>query len=207
MVTGYCRVLLTFCLTVPSTPLPVQVEKRLELVKQVSHSTHKKLTACLQGQQGAEADKRSVSAHCEPRQLKICVLAPSIPPPGQSLAKATHVSASQPSKPWCLFLLWWRFCSLLLLEASPSPTMGKPASWDRQPRMSGPCLSASGPTSEGVLPSMDTFHWFNSIIDYIYLSSIVGPQKIVYREFWGFQGPRKILGRCFHYNEVTENAC
>ncbi|XP_040604796.1 rho GTPase-activating protein 44 isoform X6 [Mesocricetus auratus] len=37
----------------------LQVEKRLELVKQVSHSTHKKLTACLQGQQGAEADKRS----------------------------------------------------------------------------------------------------------------------------------------------------
>ncbi|EOA96869.1 Rho GTPase-activating protein RICH2, partial [Anas platyrhynchos] len=37
-----------------------QVEKRLELVKQVSHSTHKKLTACLQGQQGVDADKRSV---------------------------------------------------------------------------------------------------------------------------------------------------
>ncbi|XP_053423999.1 rho GTPase-activating protein 44 isoform X5 [Nycticebus coucang] len=37
----------------------LQVEKRLELVKQVSHSTHKKLTVCLQGQQGAEADKRS----------------------------------------------------------------------------------------------------------------------------------------------------
>ncbi|OXB54509.1 hypothetical protein ASZ78_014779 [Callipepla squamata] len=35
------------------------VEKRLELVKQVSHSTHKKLTACLQGQQGVDADKRS----------------------------------------------------------------------------------------------------------------------------------------------------
>ncbi|XP_056626879.1 rho GTPase-activating protein 44 isoform X4 [Triplophysa dalaica] len=38
----------------------LQVEKRLELVKHVSHSTHKKLTACLQGQQGAEVDKRSV---------------------------------------------------------------------------------------------------------------------------------------------------
>ncbi|KAM9005148.1 rho GTPase-activating protein 44 isoform X2 [Sarcophilus harrisii] len=37
----------------------LQVEKRLELVKQVSHSTHKKLSACLQGQQGVEADKRS----------------------------------------------------------------------------------------------------------------------------------------------------
>lgn len=36
------------------------MEKRLELVKQVSHSTHKKLTACLQGQQGVDADKRSV---------------------------------------------------------------------------------------------------------------------------------------------------
>ncbi|RXM37338.1 Rho GTPase-activating protein 44 [Acipenser ruthenus] len=37
-----------------------KVEKRLELVKQVTHSTHKKLTACLQGQQGADVDKRSV---------------------------------------------------------------------------------------------------------------------------------------------------
>uniref|UniRef100_A0AAX7SJB3 Rho GTPase-activating protein 44 n=1 Tax=Astatotilapia calliptera TaxID=8154 RepID=A0AAX7SJB3_ASTCA len=35
------------------------VEKRLELVKQVSHSTHKKLTACLQGQQGVDVDKKS----------------------------------------------------------------------------------------------------------------------------------------------------
>ncbi|TSO37062.1 Rho GTPase-activating protein 44 [Bagarius yarrelli] len=39
-----------------------KVEKRLDLVKQVSHSTHKKLTACLQGQQGAEVDKRSVKS-------------------------------------------------------------------------------------------------------------------------------------------------
>ncbi|XP_017570800.1 rho GTPase-activating protein 44 isoform X1 [Pygocentrus nattereri] len=38
----------------------LQVEKRLDLVKQVSHSTHKKLTACLQGQQGVEVDKKSV---------------------------------------------------------------------------------------------------------------------------------------------------
>ncbi|KAJ7987553.1 hypothetical protein DPEC_G00327680 [Dallia pectoralis] len=38
----------------------LQVEKRLELVKQVSHSTHKKLTACLQGQQGVDVEKRSV---------------------------------------------------------------------------------------------------------------------------------------------------
>uniref|UniRef100_A0A3B3SNY9 Rho GTPase-activating protein 44 n=1 Tax=Paramormyrops kingsleyae TaxID=1676925 RepID=A0A3B3SNY9_9TELE len=32
----------------------LQVEKRLELVKQVTHSTHKKLMACLQGQQGQD---------------------------------------------------------------------------------------------------------------------------------------------------------
>uniref|UniRef100_A0A8C5R8G4 Rho GTPase-activating protein 44 n=1 Tax=Leptobrachium leishanense TaxID=445787 RepID=A0A8C5R8G4_9ANUR len=37
----------------------LQVEKRLELVKQVTHSTHKKLTACLQGQQGPDTDKRT----------------------------------------------------------------------------------------------------------------------------------------------------
>uniref|UniRef100_A0A7N6B644 Rho GTPase-activating protein 44 n=1 Tax=Anabas testudineus TaxID=64144 RepID=A0A7N6B644_ANATE len=35
------------------------VEKRLDLVKQVTHSTHKKLTACLQGQQGTDTEKRS----------------------------------------------------------------------------------------------------------------------------------------------------
>lgn len=40
----------------------IQVEKRLDLVKQVSHSTHKKLTACLQGQQGTDVDKRSVKS-------------------------------------------------------------------------------------------------------------------------------------------------
>ncbi|XP_030200236.1 rho GTPase-activating protein 44 isoform X5 [Gadus morhua] len=40
----------------------LQVEKRLDLVKQVTHSTHKKLTACLQGQQGAEGEKRSVKS-------------------------------------------------------------------------------------------------------------------------------------------------
>ncbi|KAK1881600.1 Rho GTPase-activating protein 44 [Dissostichus eleginoides] len=45
----------------------LQVEKRLELVKQVSHSTHKKLTACLQGQQGVEVEKKSVR-----KMLKLC---------------------------------------------------------------------------------------------------------------------------------------
>lgn len=39
-----------------------QVEKRLDLVKQVSHSTHKKLNACLQGQQGTDMEKRSVKS-------------------------------------------------------------------------------------------------------------------------------------------------
>ncbi|XP_041633574.1 rho GTPase-activating protein 44 isoform X3 [Cheilinus undulatus] len=40
----------------------LQVEKRLDLVKQVTHSTHKKLTACLQGQQGTDIEKRSVKS-------------------------------------------------------------------------------------------------------------------------------------------------
>ncbi|XP_020511049.1 rho GTPase-activating protein 44 isoform X6 [Labrus bergylta] len=40
----------------------LQVEKRLDLVKQVTHSTHKKLTACLQGQQGTDMEKRSVKS-------------------------------------------------------------------------------------------------------------------------------------------------
>uniref|UniRef100_A0A8C6Q1G1 Rho GTPase-activating protein 44 n=1 Tax=Nothobranchius furzeri TaxID=105023 RepID=A0A8C6Q1G1_NOTFU len=37
----------------------LQVEKRLDLVKQVTHSAHKKLTGCLQGQQGTDTEKRS----------------------------------------------------------------------------------------------------------------------------------------------------
>uniref|UniRef100_A0A3Q2DNF5 Rho GTPase-activating protein 44 n=1 Tax=Cyprinodon variegatus TaxID=28743 RepID=A0A3Q2DNF5_CYPVA len=37
----------------------LQVEKRLDLVKQVTHSTHKKLTACLQGQQSTDTEKKS----------------------------------------------------------------------------------------------------------------------------------------------------
>lgn len=50
-------VLLSVCICVS-----LQVEKRLDLVKQVTHSTHKKLTACLQGQQGADTEKRSVKS-------------------------------------------------------------------------------------------------------------------------------------------------
>ncbi|XP_026171683.1 rho GTPase-activating protein 44-like isoform X2 [Mastacembelus armatus] len=50
----------------------LQVEKRLELVKQVSHSTHKKLAACLQGQQGVDVDKKSVRS---PSKLPLTTLA------------------------------------------------------------------------------------------------------------------------------------
>ncbi|XP_047426995.1 rho GTPase-activating protein 44 isoform X3 [Mugil cephalus] len=51
----------------------LQVEKRLDLVKQVSHSTHKKLTACLQGQQGADMEKRSVKSPS--KKLPLTILA------------------------------------------------------------------------------------------------------------------------------------
>ncbi|XP_022518696.2 rho GTPase-activating protein 44 isoform X2 [Astyanax mexicanus] len=54
----------------------LQVEKRLELVKQVSSSTHKKLTACLQGQQGTELDKRSVKSPV--RKVPLASLAQSL---------------------------------------------------------------------------------------------------------------------------------
>ncbi|XP_077590399.1 rho GTPase-activating protein 44 isoform X6 [Stigmatopora nigra] len=49
----------------------LQVEKRLDLVKQVTHSTHKKLTACLQGQQGAEVEKKSVKSPSKKLPLSI----------------------------------------------------------------------------------------------------------------------------------------
>ncbi|XP_016896127.1 rho GTPase-activating protein 44 isoform X4 [Cynoglossus semilaevis] len=51
----------------------LQVEKRLDLVKQVTHSTHKKLTACLQGQQGADVDKKSVKSPS--KKLPLTILA------------------------------------------------------------------------------------------------------------------------------------
>ncbi|XP_031723534.1 rho GTPase-activating protein 44 isoform X6 [Anarrhichthys ocellatus] len=49
------------------------VEKRLDLVKQVTHSTHKKLTACLQGQQGTDMEKRSVKSPS--KKLPLTILA------------------------------------------------------------------------------------------------------------------------------------
>ncbi|KAI7803413.1 putative rho GTPase-activating protein 44 [Triplophysa rosa] len=60
-----CHGNLLFCMAEKTEVLSedlLQVEKRLDLVKQVSHSTHKKLTACLQGQQGTDVDKRSVKS-------------------------------------------------------------------------------------------------------------------------------------------------
>ncbi|XP_074512630.1 rho GTPase-activating protein 44 isoform X7 [Sebastes fasciatus] len=51
----------------------LQVEKRLDLVKQVTHSTHKKLTACLQGQQGTDIEKRSVKSPS--KKLPLTILA------------------------------------------------------------------------------------------------------------------------------------
>lgn len=40
---------------------PSQVEQRLEPAKRAAHSVHKRLQACLQGQSGADMDKRVVS--------------------------------------------------------------------------------------------------------------------------------------------------
>ncbi|XP_017280900.1 rho GTPase-activating protein 44 isoform X3 [Kryptolebias marmoratus] len=51
----------------------LQVEKRLDLVKQVTHSTHKKLTACLQGHQGTDTEKRSVKSPS--KKLPLTILA------------------------------------------------------------------------------------------------------------------------------------
>nr|XP_057905653.1 rho GTPase-activating protein 44 isoform X7 [Doryrhamphus excisus] len=51
----------------------LQVEKRLDLVKQVTHSTHKKLTACLQGQQGADVEKKSIKSPS--KKLPLTILA------------------------------------------------------------------------------------------------------------------------------------
>lgn len=39
-----------------------QIERRMELVRVVSHNTHKRMVACLQGQIGTDAEKRHVRA-------------------------------------------------------------------------------------------------------------------------------------------------
>lgn len=52
-------------LTIYSSPVPLpstsQVEQRLEPAKRAAHNVHKRLQACLQGQSGADMDKRVVS--------------------------------------------------------------------------------------------------------------------------------------------------
>lgn len=52
-------------LTIYSPPVPLpstsQVEQRLEPAKRAAHNVHKRLQACLQGQSGADMDKRVVS--------------------------------------------------------------------------------------------------------------------------------------------------
>lgn len=37
-----------------------QIERRMELVRVVSHNTHKRMVSCLQGHVGADAEKRHV---------------------------------------------------------------------------------------------------------------------------------------------------
>lgn len=48
---------LTFCVT---SCLRTQIERRMELVRLVSHNTHKRLVSCLQGQLGTDTEKRHV---------------------------------------------------------------------------------------------------------------------------------------------------
>lgn len=38
----------------------LQIERRMENVRSVSHNVHKKMQLCLQGQAGADVDKRHV---------------------------------------------------------------------------------------------------------------------------------------------------
>lgn len=48
---------LTFCVI---SCLRTQIERRMELVRLVSHNTHKRLVSCLQGQLGTDTEKRHV---------------------------------------------------------------------------------------------------------------------------------------------------
>lgn len=50
-------------------PCTSQVEQRLEPAKRAAHNVHKRLQACLQGQSGADMDKRVVSGVSGRRDL------------------------------------------------------------------------------------------------------------------------------------------
>lgn len=43
---------------------PLQIERRMELVRLVSHNAHKRLVSCLQGQLGVDTEKRQVRSLC-----------------------------------------------------------------------------------------------------------------------------------------------
>lgn len=42
----------------------LQIERRLENVRLVSHNAHKRMVMCLQGNVGSDVDKRHVSNSC-----------------------------------------------------------------------------------------------------------------------------------------------
>lgn len=56
-----CVAHLGFMIDMFSSPnVFLQIEKRMEAVRLVSHNTHKKLVSCLQGQLGTDTEKRQV---------------------------------------------------------------------------------------------------------------------------------------------------
>ncbi|KAK1799472.1 hypothetical protein P4O66_007700, partial [Electrophorus voltai] len=104
----------------------LQVEKRLDLVKQVSHSTHKKLTACLQGQQGTDVDKRSVKS-------------PSVRPIDMDLLSEMSKNQEYRSAIKLLFSLSRKSCPF---PHWPSAWWREPQSWETTP-----CSGKASPLS------------------------------------------------------------
>uniref|UniRef100_A0A7N6FJ28 Rho GTPase-activating protein 17 n=1 Tax=Anabas testudineus TaxID=64144 RepID=A0A7N6FJ28_ANATE len=51
-----------------------QIERRMELVRVVSHNTHKRMVSCLQGHIGADAEKRHVRHHLQSNICSNCSL-------------------------------------------------------------------------------------------------------------------------------------
>lgn len=52
-----------------------QIERRMELVRVVSHNTHKRMVSCLQGHIGADAEKRHVSHQARRNETFVTVAA------------------------------------------------------------------------------------------------------------------------------------
>lgn len=93
-----------------------QIERRLDAVRSMCHHSHKRLTACFQGQHGMDAERRHVSIRCDSESEMLCLWGAFLlwlagfPQAGSedSPADLCLISHSCAHLPCCNILLCWR---------------------------------------------------------------------------------------------------